>query len=83
MLAAKHSASVASWGWTSPPQPDPFGSWETFSLELITLSSTMAMSVWALQRQLSSPTLLQVGLKLETVAAKHNNALVLILDQGC
>ena len=43
----------------------------------------MAMSVWALQRQLSSPTLLQVGLKSETVAAKHNNALVLILDQGC
>ena len=76
MLAVKLSASVASWAWTSLPQLDPSGSWGTSSLEHITLSLTMAMSVWASQRQPSSLSLLQVDLELEVVA-KHDNASVL------
>jgi len=82
MLAVKRSASVASWAWTSLPQLDPSGSWETSSLERITLSLTMAMSVWALQRQPRSPMLPQVGLKSEAVEA-HNTAHALFLDQCC
>jgi len=82
MLAVKLSASVASWAWTSPPQLDPSGSWGTSSLERITLSLTMAMSVWALQRQPSTPMLPLVGLKSEAVAT-HNTAHVLFVDQCC
>lgn len=81
-LAVKPSASVASWAWTFLPQLDPSGLWETSSLGRITLSLTMAMSVWALQRQPSSPMLPQVGLQSEAVATR-NTAHVLFVDQGC
>ena len=54
MLVERHSASVASWVWTSPPQLAPSGSWVTSFWVPTTQSLTMATSVLALLRQLES-----------------------------